>query len=91
MNGDSEHLNNCSQGVPVELQTGQNGKSMRLPSRSTKFPPLPRRHGMWIDPQAFLGVSCFLLSPFQHGIPRRILPIPRAPAVTLWALIGSNY
>ena len=29
----------------------------------------------------FLRLSCFLLQPFQHRIPRRILPIPPAPAV----------
>jgi len=32
------------------------------------------------NPQSFLRLSRFLLQPFQHGIPRRILPIPPAPA-----------
>jgi len=45
------------------------------------LPPLPRRHGMRIGPQAFLYVSCFLFQPPQHRIPWRILPVPQAPAV----------
>ena len=45
------------------------------------LPPLPRRHGMRIGPQAFLCVSCFLFQPPQHRIPWRILPVPQAPAV----------
>ena len=49
MNDGSEHLNSCSQWVRVELQTGNHGKSNRLPSRSTTFPPLPRRHWLRIS------------------------------------------
>jgi hypothetical protein len=54
------------------------------PNRSSTFlslPPLPRRDGCRIDPQPFLGLSRVLLQPFQHRIPRRILPIPPAPTV----------
>jgi len=43
--------------------------------------PYPRRHRLRINPQAFLALSRFLLQPFQHRIPRRILSIPPAPAV----------
>ena len=42
--------------------------------------PLPRRDMSLTHPQAFLRLSRFLLQPFQHGIPRSILPIPPPPA-----------
>ena len=45
------------------------------------LPPFPRRHGMRIDPQAFLRFSCFLLKFLKLTIVRRILPIPSAPAL----------
>lgn len=36
---------------------------------------------MRISPQTFPRLSCFVLKPFQHRIPWRILPVPPAPAV----------
>ena len=45
------------------------------------LPPLPRRHGLGISPQAFPGLSCVVLQPFQHRILWRVLPIPPAPAL----------
>jgi hypothetical protein len=41
----------------------------------------PWRHWLRISPQAFLGLSCVLLQPFEHDISWRILPKPPAPAV----------
>lgn len=36
---------------------------------------------MWISPQPDPGCSCFPFEFLKHHIPRRILPIPPAPAV----------
>ena len=52
-----------------------------LAASTGSLPPLPRRHRLRIGPQPFLRLSRFLLQPFKHRIPRRILPIPPAPAV----------
>jgi len=51
-----------------------------LPSMGS-LPPLPRRHWLRIDPQAFLRVPRVLLQLLQFCISRRILPIPPAPAL----------
>lgn len=45
------------------------------------LPPLPERHRLRIDPQAFPRLSCFCLESFQYGIPRRILLIPPTSAL----------
>src|SRR5712692_981712 len=43
--------------------------------------PFPRRHRLRISPQPFPPLSCFLLQHFLHRIPRRIFPVPPAPAL----------
>jgi hypothetical protein len=48
---------------------------------SALLPPVPQRDGCRIDPQAFLGLSRFLLKSFKFRISWRILPIPPTPAV----------
>jgi len=47
----------------------------------SSLPPLPRRHRLRINPQAYPLRSRFLLQLFQYRIPWRILPIPPAPAL----------
>ena len=42
------------------------------------FIPLPRRHRTGIGPQSYPRFSCCRFQPFQHCIPRRILPVPPA-------------
>ncbi len=51
------------------------------------LPPLPRRHRLRIDPQAFPRLLRFVSQHFQHRIPQRILPIPPAPAFLYELLI----
>jgi hypothetical protein len=60
------------------------------PTLPCPLSPLPRRHRLWISPQAFPRLSCVLLQPFQHYIPWCILPIPLAPVVLDEFLIESH-
>jgi hypothetical protein len=41
--------------------------------RQMRFEELYARHWLGISPQAYPGLSGFLLQPFQHRIPRRNL------------------
>ena len=52
--------------------------------------PLPRRHRLWISPQALLRVSCILLQPFKDRISRRIFPILPTPALLYEFLIDVH-
>jgi hypothetical protein len=49
--------------------------------------PLPRRHRLRM---AHKPLACVFLQPFQHHIPRRLLPIPPAPAALDEFLIQAH-
>lgn len=50
-------------------------------SKAPRFAINPWRDRCWINPQAYLRVSCFFLQLLKLRIQRRILPIPPTPAL----------
>src|SRR5262245_53077507 len=55
---------------------------VRLSERfSPCLPPLPRRDWCSVSPQSQTSSSCPSFQLFKDYIPRRILPVPPAPAV----------
>jgi hypothetical protein len=49
--------------------------------RETTAASVVAGHRLRISPQPFLNLSRSVLQRFEYGIPRRIFPIPPAPAV----------
>jgi hypothetical protein len=74
-------LRAMGEGVAVDAQISHYACLTPTPLLSPGFAMNPRWDRCRIDPQAALGLSCFLFQPFQHRIARRIFSIPPAPAL----------